>query len=109
MLKGNCNVERDLVNATLYDTAVRMLAILRYIPMISKLRAVSLISASDLNLEIPVKALISLSCLVAYPRYYPAFADNLSIHRAVERLFSGNADGMIIFSSNEYNSDLNNR
>lgn len=96
MLKPDCNVDRDLVNATLYDTVVRMLAVLRHIPMISKSLAI-LFNLSNSIPDIPVKALVSLSCLVAYPRHYPPFTDNLFIHRAVERLFDGNKEGSPFF------------
>lgn len=46
--------------------------------------------------EIPVKALISLSCLVAYPRHYSPFEDRLAIHRMVQRVFDGSAEGEYI-------------
>ncbi len=35
--KTSCNLERDLVNAAVYDTAVRMLAALRHVPKIGAL------------------------------------------------------------------------
>lgn len=103
MLKTNFNVDCDLVNATLYNMVVCMLAVLQQIPMISKSLEI-LPNLSNPIPEIPVKALVFLSCLVAYPQHYPPFTNNLFIHRAVKHLFDGNKEGLLFFSSNWYSS-----